>query len=602
MYVIEDLALDAQYFALLEKALETDFVPHLPPLLDTKRPADEQARKNLSRAFSAFALSSLCGISQAEAGGAVVDDFDDYGIDAVYYHASSETLYLIQGKLKATSTFDLAEALKFCQGIRKLVKLDIDSFNQHVQTRRVEIEDAIAECSHIKLVIAHVGEGISKHAHDAVLEMLGAEDIEDERLENTYEDFDDKRTRAYLLDSKALHKVDETLTIQKCQTVTEPRVTYFGLIKIDDLVALHNKNGIALYERNIRTFLGKKTPINVAIRETLDSHPELFMHLNNGVTMLADIIEPKDSRSGGKRLKLRGLSVINGAQTIATSALFKSENADKDISRARVLITIIKADSDGEFGKAVTRARNHQNQVDSWNFAALDDEQERLRRELSLLGLQYAYKASAPDFTSDPRKIHISEAAYALAMFQLDPRFVYWVKKEPSALLNTDSQQYKQLFGNGLSGLTLANAVRVNRYIQRRMLEEELHSSGQPRLVYKHGNYAVAWTLSKRTLNAVADGKLIDTERLKTELSIPFDELRQISLEEFDNCARGPLAVSRNLGEALQLLQGIAVRYFGLSSDPVVDHKKKQQKSSQPYPVDLFSYLVSKAPQIGNLA
>jgi hypothetical protein len=34
----------------------------------------------------------------------------------------------------------------------------------------------------------------------------------------------------------------------------------------------------------------------------------------------------------------------------------------------------------------------------------------------------------------------------------------------------------------------------------------------------------------------------------------------------------------------------------------VVNHKKAQQNVTQPYPVDLFNYLVSKAPQIGNLA
>jgi hypothetical protein len=88
-FALEEIALDAQYYALLEKALQNDYVPHLPPLLDTKKPTEEQAKKNLSRAFSAFALKDLCGISPSEAAKSVVDDFDDYGIDAVYYHAST---------------------------------------------------------------------------------------------------------------------------------------------------------------------------------------------------------------------------------------------------------------------------------------------------------------------------------------------------------------------------------------------------------------------------------------------------------------------------------------------------------------------------------
>jgi type III restriction enzyme len=64
---------------MLEKVLTADFVAHLPPLLNASKPADQQARKNLSRAFAAFAISKLCEIPPKSAAAAVVDDFDDYG-------------------------------------------------------------------------------------------------------------------------------------------------------------------------------------------------------------------------------------------------------------------------------------------------------------------------------------------------------------------------------------------------------------------------------------------------------------------------------------------------------------------------------------------
>jgi hypothetical protein len=74
--------LDQHHLVLLNQALTDNFVPHLPPLLDTTKPPDEQERKNLSRAFSAFALHRICDILPIDASKAVVDDFDDYGIDA----------------------------------------------------------------------------------------------------------------------------------------------------------------------------------------------------------------------------------------------------------------------------------------------------------------------------------------------------------------------------------------------------------------------------------------------------------------------------------------------------------------------------------------
>ena len=82
--------------------------------------------------------------------------------------------------------------------------------------------------------------------------------------------------------------------------ITEPRLTYCGLIGLDALVKLHNTHGKALYERNIRTFLGHKTEVNISIQKTLAASPEDFFYLNNGVTALCEKVEPKGSKSGAE--------------------------------------------------------------------------------------------------------------------------------------------------------------------------------------------------------------------------------------------------------------------------------------------------------------
>lgn len=63
-------------------ALKERFVPFLPPLLDTKKPTANQAAKQLSRAFSAFALHKLLDLTPQIAAAAVVDDFQDRHINA----------------------------------------------------------------------------------------------------------------------------------------------------------------------------------------------------------------------------------------------------------------------------------------------------------------------------------------------------------------------------------------------------------------------------------------------------------------------------------------------------------------------------------------
>ena len=592
---------------MLQKSLEVDFLPHLPQLLNKTKPAEEQARKNLSRGFSAFALHHVCGLSKTDAAKAVVDDFDDYGLDAVYYDAPTETLYLVQSKLKAAEQFSQDEALAFCQGVRKLIRQDFSDFNQNVQARLTEIEDAISNCSHIVLLVAHTGSGISAHAKKALDDLIADEDDGEERLDQPVIDYDSARVVADLRGDKAYERVDADLYVHKCQNVTEPRLTYFGLVQLEDLVKLHEKHGKALYEKNIRTFLGNKTEVNRSIQDTLRANPRDFMYLNNGVTALCQRIEPKgaaQAKGGKKRLKLAGFSVINGAQTIASSAKFAADNKGSDISAARVSLTLIKADANGEFGKSVTRARNHQNPVHFANFAALDDEQERLRRDLAHLGVHYSYKAEAAETGNDPMNIRIDEAAQALAMFQNDPRFAVWLKKEPARLLDTESDQYRALFCAKLTAFELANAVFLNRYIQKQLKVQENASKSTERLVYKHGGHAVAWILAKRIITEARRTALFDTSKVKTVLSGPFDALRQLHLDRTRAASRfkGPLSIFRNQADTIPLIQEVAIEYYGLITDPVIAHKKAQQKSGQPYPEDLFAYIVSKAPQIGDLA
>jgi hypothetical protein len=595
--------LDATYNLLLEKNLLSVFVPHLPALLKAGKPAEDQNRKNLSRAFSAFTLHHLTGVKESEAAQAVVDDYDDFGVDAIYNHAPSGTLYLIQSKLKAAKEFTQDEALAFCQGIRKIIQLDFAGVNAHITRRATEIQDALESCTVIQLVISHTGSGISAHAETALRDLMNDESHGEERFAPTFLNFEADQIVTSLQTSKAYKRVDERLVIRKCNLITVPRVTYYGQVNVSDLVALHVKHGKNLYEKNIRTFLGHDTDVNRAIQKTLADKPEHFFYLNNGVTVLCQKIEPKESsKHEGKRLVLTGLSVVNGAQTIASAAKFMADNPGADIQFARVAITLILADSDSEFGKTVTRARNHQNPVEISDFLALDDEQERLRRDLAHLDIHYVFQAGVVDDVIDDNLFRANEAAHALALFQDDPRFIVWLKKEPSTLLDTSSTRYKKLFTKDLTAYQLANAVRFSRFICA-LMRREARGTGPERLTYKHGVFALAWILARRVEKELNSNRLFDTTKIATVLSRPTDELRQLLWNKTNLMLSGrmPLGFFRNQEITLQLLVEVMVENYNLVADTVVPALKVRQDPTQAYPQKLFEYLRSKAPQIGGL-
>lgn len=598
------MSLTAQQKGLLDAKLAAAFVPHLPPLLLPKGGEDDRV-KNLSRALAAMAVSALCEVEPLEASQSVVDDYDDYGLDAIYYHASAETLYLVQGKLKAGATFSQIEANGFAQGIRKIIRQDFSGFNANVTARQTAIEDAVENCSRIELVVIHIGSGMSVHGDGALHQLIQEEQGDEERLCANYKELDAQWVASYLHDSGAYPRVDASLRLKPAVSRNEGRKTYIGFVAAEQLELLHREHGKALFAKNIRQHLGHKTDVNIAIRETLATRPSEFEYLNNGVTILADRIDPKNNNSLlGRKLKLSGMSIINGAQTVASIAGFVSDNPGADISAVFVPATIIQADQDVDFSKRITRTRNHQNPVFAQNFAALDDQQETLRRDLALLGYHYAYKPEALDAAADLSRIRIEEAAQALAVAQRDPRFVVYLKKEPGQLLLVGSSAYSAIFTAGLSAYRLLNSVLFFRFVQDRMLTETRAAAGFERLVYKHGVYALGFILTKQIEAQLNGAAAIDSGKIAAAASTAFDSARQHLLDAVRARSaasdKGPLSIMRNGGEAIPVLSSAMAAQFGRVGDPILIHKSRHV-AGEPYPIALFEYLADKAPAIAGL-
>lgn len=596
-------ALEPQYMVILKKVLADRFVPFLPPLLGNVNAAD-QAAKQLSRAFSAFALHKLLDINPVAAAASVVDDFQDKGIDAIHYDVPSETLYLLQTKLKESEQFKQEDALPFCEGIRLLLKQDFTAFNANVQNRQADIESALDSCSHIKLVVPYTGDGVSKTASDALQSLLDDEDQDEERLHKQVAYYTAAEITRDLLAEQSYQPVHTDIELQKHEKIEEPRSTYYGVARLGDLVALHQTHGKALYERNIRYFLGSsKSDVNKAIKTTLHDAPGDFFYLNNGVTAVCDLIEPKATKHGAKKFRVRGLSIINGAQTVASAAEFVRQYPGRSIDDAKVMFTLIKAPADGPFGKRVTKARNHQNPVQTANFASLDENQERLRQEIAHLGFDYHYRPEA--LGTGSTAITLDEGLRALASQQHDPRYAVWLKSEPGRLSNPDSAEYQALFTTTLPGAMLVNAVLCHRAIRSLVVDYETRAGArsQERLIYRHGIHVITAVMMKRLRNRIGAAAVIDTAAIAAILSRPdtLDQLRQqtYSLGQQRLTFEGPLACFRNQGNVSAFLADLMETHFVMAADPAIAQLRNIQTAADAYPRKrLLDYLSSRAPQL----
>lgn len=595
-------ALEPQHMTVLKKILAERFVPSLPPLLDTTKPAAEQQVKQLSRAFSAFVLHKLLDITPQEAALSVVDDFNDKGIDAVHYDEDSETLYLLQAKLKESEQFKQEDALPFCEGVRLLIRQEFAGFNKNFKNRQTAIEAALEACSHIKLIVPYTGDGISKTASDALQALLDDENLDEERLDKHVTYYTAAEVTHDLLAEQAYQPVHTDIALQKSEKIENPRATYYGVARLVDLVALHKNKGKALYERNIRYFLGSsRSDVNKAIKTTLRDAPADFFYLNNGVTAVCDLIEPKATKNGIKKFKVRGLSIINGAQTVASAAELVAQHPNCNIDDAKVMLTLIKAPADGPFGKRVTKARNHQNPVQAANFASLDENQERLRQEVALLGFTYHYRPEA--LATDSQSISLDEALRALASQQGDPRYAVWLKSEPARLTNPESAEYQALLPATLTGVAVVNAVLCHRAIRTLVVsyEQRAAARSQEKLIYRHAIHVITAVMMKRLRQRIGAATVIDAATIPGLISQPLDELRQqtFDLKQQYPLGDGPLAYFRNQSSVASFMADLMAAHFGLTADPTLPTLRNINTAADAYPrKGLLDYLSGKAPQL----
>src|SRR5207249_3032573 len=102
----------------------------------------------------------------------------------------------------------------------------------------------------------------------------------------------------------------------------------------------------------------------------------------------------------------------------------------EEVARARVQIRFISLDDCPEdFATSVTRYTNTQNRIERRDFVALDVQQERIRTELQIEGIEYVYKSG--DICPPTRTgFDLTEATVALACSQADIALAVQAKRE----------------------------------------------------------------------------------------------------------------------------------------------------------------------------
>lgn len=186
--------------------------------------------------------------------------------------------------------------------------------------------------------------------------------------------------------------------------------------------------------------------------------------------------------------------MVNGAQTVGSiHAAFLQK--PESVAKAMVPVRIIANASGDVFCSEVTRFTNTQNAIEKRDFVALDPQQERIRQELHIESVEYAYKAGSGSGSSGAR-FDLAEATVAMACINPDVGLAVQAKREIGKLWEDISKApYKQLFNVGLSGPALWEIVRALREAETHMSTAAKRYSGRDSLICVHGNRFIQWAV-----------------------------------------------------------------------------------------------------------
>lgn len=323
-------------------------------------------------------------------------------------------------------------------------------------------------------------------------------------------------------------------------------------------------HGDRLFEQNIRKPLGN-TSVNQGLAHTLDEEQSHFWYFNNGVTALCASIR-KLPRGAASRtfgdFQMSGVSIVNGAQTVAAIARAAKERTDEQSLDARVWVRFISLEGcPPEFASDVTEATNTQNTVERSDFVALDSEQSRLRTEL-LLSVRKTYSIKRGEETPPPEHgCTVTEATVALACAQTDSSLAVIAKSAVGRLWeSTERAPYKTLFNPQTSAVRLWRCVQAMRGVDRQLEAQRKHLEGRDRAVAVQGNRIVLHLVFRELDMDQIDNVDADWQPQLDAIPGKTDDVLKLMIHHVDSEYPGNYITSlfKNAGRCDRLIQLVA--------------------------------------------
>ena len=278
----------------------------------------QQQYPNDGQRFVAWYLRNVHNLDEIQTKDCITDGAGDKQIDAIYVDDNSATVYIIQGKFIGSEQVDaepLREVLSSWVRIKNLVTLQEDA-NNKLKQKLIDLSDALQDDYDISFELITT----SKLTQSAQSDLI--------RFQEELANSDDLSASIQLIDSDELVRrydialdkenpiINHTIELDPAEYLALELGNTNAIVAILSLKECIKFPGIkdgTLFKKNVRQSLGLSNYVNKGIKQTIYKNPDEFLFFHNGITAICTHMEHKDNK-----LKMQGLSVVNGCQSLNT--------------------------------------------------------------------------------------------------------------------------------------------------------------------------------------------------------------------------------------------------------------------------------------------
>jgi AIPR protein len=345
---------------------------------------------NDGQRFIAWYLRRVLLRDDAQTRDDITDGANAKEIDAVIVDEEEQRIVVIQGKFFSTSKVDggpIQEVLSAWLRIQKLDSLQKDC-NERLKKKIEAIRTALDDDYRVEFELVTTG----------TLTQAAQDDLK--AFAEQVSEFDDLSASLHLIDTEmltarlaeaedtVLPSLEHTVTLDPAKIVNTPfpsANTVIAMLPLTECLKFPGITDGRLFAKNVRQSLGSNNKVNRALKRTIHGdRVRDFLFYHNGITAICDSMTISADRT---RLTLKGVSVVNGCQSLSTIYTCSERVRAHEAKDAHILFRFYEI-KDRAFGDHIGINTNSQSAVKQRDLRSNDR---------MMVGLKKAFETRYPN-------------------------------------------------------------------------------------------------------------------------------------------------------------------------------------------------------------